>query len=88
MIIITYFFLGIDDVKNQIVGALTYPVFIELTLKVTDLKDVVQLFVSNEAFGKSFIESMSDVRILISIAVILIIAYVFSKIVAKKFDLE
>ena len=38
--------------------------------------------------GKSFIESISDVRILISIAVILIIAYVFSKIVAKKFDLE
>ena len=39
LIIITYFFLGIDDVKNQIVGALTYPVFIELTLKVTNLID-------------------------------------------------
>ncbi|MBQ3435961.1 MAG: TVP38/TMEM64 family protein [Bacilli bacterium] len=38
--------------------------------------------------GKSFIESMSDVRILISIVVILVIAYIFSKIVAKKFDLE
>ena len=38
--------------------------------------------------GKSFIESMSDIRILVSIAVILIIAYIFSKIVAKKFDLE
>lgn len=38
--------------------------------------------------GKSFIESMSDVRILVSIVVILVIAYIFSKIVAKKFDLE
>ena len=39
LIIISYFFLGINDVKNQIVGALTYPVFIELTLKVTNLID-------------------------------------------------
>ena len=39
LLVIAYFFLGIDDVKNQIVGALTYPVFIELTLKVTDLID-------------------------------------------------
>jgi len=39
LLIITYFFLGIDDVKNQIVGALIYPVFIELTLYVTDMID-------------------------------------------------
>lgn len=39
LLVIAYFFLGIDDVKNQIVGALTYPIFIELTLKVTDLID-------------------------------------------------
>ena len=39
LLVVTYFFLGIDDVKNQIVGALVYPVFIELTLKVTDLID-------------------------------------------------
>lgn len=39
LLIIAYFFLGIDDVKNQIVGALTYPIFIELTLKVTNLID-------------------------------------------------
>ena len=37
LIIITYFFLGIDDVKNQIVVALTYWLFIELTFKVTNL---------------------------------------------------
>ena len=37
LLIISYFFLGIDDVKNQIVGALIYPVFIELTLYVTDM---------------------------------------------------
>ena len=37
LLVITYFFLGVDDVKNQIVGALVYPVFIELTLKVTNL---------------------------------------------------
>ena len=36
LLIITYFFLGIDDVKNQIVGALIYPVFVELTLKITN----------------------------------------------------
>ena len=39
LIVISYFFLGIDDVKNQIVGALTYPVFIELTLFVTEMID-------------------------------------------------
>ena len=37
LIIISYFFLGVDEVKNQIVGALIYPVFVELTLKVTNL---------------------------------------------------
>ena len=40
LIIISYFFLGVDDVKNQIVGALVYPVFVELTLKVTNLIDL------------------------------------------------
>ena len=39
LLVITYFFLGVDDVKNQIVGALVYPVFVELTLKITDLID-------------------------------------------------
>ena len=39
LIVISYFFLGIDDVKNQIVGALIYPVFVELTLYVTDMID-------------------------------------------------
>ena len=39
LLIISYFFLGIEDVKNQIVGALIYPVFIEITLKVTNLID-------------------------------------------------
>ncbi len=34
---VSYFFLGIDDVKNQIVGALIYPIFIELTLYVTEM---------------------------------------------------
>jgi len=39
LIIISYFFLGIDDVKNQIVGALIYPVFVELSLYVTEMID-------------------------------------------------
>ena len=43
LIIISYFFLGIEDVKNQIVGALIYPVFVELTLKITDLIDLGNL---------------------------------------------
>lgn len=37
LIIISYFFLGIEEVKNQIVGALIFPIFVELTLKVTNL---------------------------------------------------
>lgn len=37
LIIISYFFLGVEEVKNQIVGALVFPVFVELTLKVTNL---------------------------------------------------
>mgnify|MGYP003306624879 CR=1 FL=1 len=43
LIIISYFFLGVDEVKNQIVGALVYPVFVELTLKVTNLIDLGNL---------------------------------------------
>ena len=39
LIIISYFFLGVDDVKNQIVGALVFPVFVKLTANVTDLID-------------------------------------------------
>lgn len=37
LIVITYFFLGIDEIKNQIVGALVYPIFVKLTLPITDL---------------------------------------------------
>jgi len=43
LIIISYFFLGVEDVKNQIVGALVYPVFVELTLLITDLIDLGNL---------------------------------------------
>lgn len=43
LLVVSYFFLGIDDVKNQIVGALIYPVFVELTLKITDLIDLGNL---------------------------------------------
>lgn len=39
LIIISYFFLGVEDVKNQLVGALIYPIFVELTLKITNLID-------------------------------------------------
>ena len=40
LIVISYFFLGVDEVKNQIVGALVYPIFVELSLKVTNLIDL------------------------------------------------
>lgn len=43
LIIISYFFLGIDDVKNQLVGALIYPVFVQLTLYITDMIDLGEL---------------------------------------------
>lgn len=43
LLIISYFFLGVDDVKNQIVGALVYPVFVEITLYVTDMIDLAGL---------------------------------------------
>ena len=39
LLVIAYFFLGVDNVKNQIVGALVYPLFIELTLNITNLID-------------------------------------------------
>ncbi len=39
LVIISYFFLGVEDVKNQIVGALTFPIFVNLTAKVTNLID-------------------------------------------------
>lgn len=37
LIVITYFFLGVDEIKNQIVGALVYPIFVKATLLITDL---------------------------------------------------
>lgn len=43
LLVVSYFFLGVDDVKNQLVGALIYPVFVELTLKVTNLIDLGNL---------------------------------------------
>ena len=43
LLIISYFFLGIDDVKNQLVGALIYPVFVQLTLYVTNMIDLGEL---------------------------------------------
>ena len=39
LIIISYFFLGVEDVKNQLVGAIIYPIFVSLTAKITDLID-------------------------------------------------
>lgn len=43
LMVISYFVLGIDDVKNQIVGALVYPVFVEITSIVTNLIDLGNL---------------------------------------------
>lgn len=31
LLLISYFFLGVDNVKNQIVGALIYPIFVDIT---------------------------------------------------------
>ena len=39
LLIVSYFFLGTDYVKNQLVGALIYPIFIEITEKITNLID-------------------------------------------------
>ena len=43
LIIVSYFFLGVNDVKNQIVGSLLYPVLVSLTAKLTDLIDLGNL---------------------------------------------
>lgn len=43
LLIVSYFFLGTDYVRNQIVGALLYPVLVEVTLKITDLIDLGNL---------------------------------------------
>ena len=43
LIVVSYFFLDVDYVKNQIVGALIFPVFVELTLKFTNLIDFKDL---------------------------------------------
>jgi len=40
LLIIAYFILGFDSAKNQLVGALIYPVFIELTKFITDKIDL------------------------------------------------
>ena len=43
LLIISYFFLGGNDTKGQIVGSLIYPVFVSLTTYVTDLIDLGNL---------------------------------------------
>ena len=43
LLIISYFFLGVNDTKNQIVGSLIYPIFVSLTLKITNLIDLGNL---------------------------------------------
>lgn len=40
LLIISYFFLGVEDVKNQLVGAIIYPIFVSLTAKITNLIDL------------------------------------------------
>ena len=40
LLIIAYFVLGFDSAKNQLVGALIYPIFVELTSFVTDKIDL------------------------------------------------
>ena len=43
LLIISYFFLGVNDTKNQIIGSLLYPIFVSLTLKITNLIDLGNL---------------------------------------------
>ena len=43
LLIISYIFLGVNDTKNQIIGSLLYPVFVSLTLRVTNLIDLGNL---------------------------------------------
>ena len=40
LLIIAYFVLGFDSAKNQLVGALLYPVFVEITSFITDKIDL------------------------------------------------
>ena len=49
LVVIAYFTLGKEDTKNQIVGAVIYPIFIELTSKITnyiDLGDVEMIVIA------------------------------------------
>lgn len=43
LLIISYFFLGINDTKNQIIGSLLYPLFVSLTELVTNMIDLGKL---------------------------------------------
>ena len=43
LLVISYFFLGTDYVKNQIVGALLYPIFVEITAVLVDVVDLAGL---------------------------------------------
>lgn len=43
LLIISYFFLGTEYVRNQIVGALLYPLFVELSLSFANLIDLGNL---------------------------------------------
>ena len=40
LMIIAYFVLGFDNMKNQLVGALSYPIFVEITSLITDRIDL------------------------------------------------
>lgn len=43
LLIVSYFFLGVEDVKNQIVGSLLYPLLVDFTANITDMIDLGNL---------------------------------------------
>ena len=43
LLVISYFFLGVEDTKGQIVGSLIYPVFVSLTSYLTNIIDLGNL---------------------------------------------
>ena len=43
LLIISYFFLGVNDTKNQIIGSLLYPLLVSLTESITNMIDLGKL---------------------------------------------
>ena len=80
LMIVAYFALGFDNMKNQLVGALSYPIFVSLTSMITKYIDLgnTEMDVIIEIVCKWFKLSMGNASLIVNGIIVIIGKIVFS----------